>query len=229
MDDIFIWLETHPTTINFLQWTLVVVIAWFSGVFRWLRTKTRSPKLEVVPTASMAFLENLGEFKGVANTIRISFIVHASIINKTTDRIVIDRFKLSYRSSHILKSMQQKILRQAFPSWPRKRLGESYKLMGAFFTTYGDDYDAILSVSGLIESREMASGYLLFVSNTYGSWNPKIENGKIKVRLICSLTTGETLSYNEYLRVTEDHDLIEEFCPGLVKHVAHDSTWNHII
>lgn len=229
MESILTWVETHPTTVNLLQWFLVVVVAWFAGVFRWVKIKTRSPKLEIIPTASMAFLEDLGEFKGISNTIRISFIVHASIVNKTTERIVIDQFKLGYRSYHLLKSMKQKILRQAFPAWPRKRLGEGYKLMGAFFTKYGDEKDEILSVSGAIESREVASGYLLFVSNTFGSWNPKIEDERVKIRLTCSLTTGEKLSHTGYLRITTDPAIIEEFCPGLISHVTHDSTWNHII
>lgn len=229
MNDLLQWIESHPQAVELLKWLSIALLAWLTGMFRWILIKLRPPYLEIIPQASCVFFEELGNFNGNANTCRSSFIIHASIVNRSTERIVVDRFKLGYQSFNFFISMRQKLLRIAFPSWPRKKLGEGYKYMGVFFTKYGDEQDSILSVSGTIESRELASGYLLFVSATHGSWNPKVCNSTVKVRLSCKLTTGETLNSISKLRVTTDRDFVEDTCPGLINHVADESTWNHSI
>lgn len=227
MDQIFSWIEGHPTTISIIEWTIVLLVGWFIGAFRWIKSVTKKPKLDLVSTASFAFVENIEELDGYRNVNRVSFFVHAAVINRTKETIVIDKFKLGYQCKNVIKSMRQSILRQAFPSWPRKRLGQSHKLMGAFFTQYGDEMDATLSVSGVVESKHLAAGYLLFVSNTYGSWNPLIKNESCKIRLSVELTTGEVLKCTQRIRVTDDPNLAEDFSPGILGHVGDSSTWNH--
>ena len=115
--------------------------------------------------ASFCFLENLGDFDGHQNVNRVSFFIHASVVNRTPDKIVIDRFSLGFKTNDFRRNMRQNLLRVSYPSWPRKKLGTGFKLMSAFYTKYGDEKDALLSVNHIIETKEMASGYLLFVSS----------------------------------------------------------------
>ncbi len=229
MESAISWIEAHPTTTSLLQWAVVLLVAWALGAFRWLRQATIGPKLKCVPSASLCFVERLGNVDGFEDGVRASFIIHASVYNRTPNSVVIDRFVLCFKSKSIFRSMRQNLLRLAFPAWPRKRLGEGYKLMGAFFTSYADQHDSALSVSGRIEARDIASGYLLFVSNTYGSWNPVVEGEKVKVRVKVTFSVGGRRRASCWIRVVEDPAVVEEFCPGLVGHVGHESTWNHAI
>ncbi len=229
MSAVLTWIENHPTTVSILQWGALIILAWVAGVFKWLRVKTTSPKLECVAPASFCFLELLGDFRGHPNSVRASFFVHASIINRSPEKVVVDRFRLGFKCRNMFRSMHQKLLRLAYPAWPRKRLGTGYKLMGAFFTEYGNEDDRLLSVSGTIEPKDIAAGYLLFVSNTYGSWNPQIENDHIQVKLNVTLSSGAKLTDKVRIRVTQDRSVAEEFVPGILEHISDESTWNHSI
>lgn len=210
-----------------LQWTALILVAWIAGAFKWLRLRTKSPKLECVPTASFCFIENLEDFRGNRNVVRAAFFIHASIVNRSPSRAVIDRFRLGFACRLWYRSMRQRMLRLALPSRPRKRLGTGHKLMGSFFTDYDDGYDDRLTVRGSIESSDYVGGYLLFVSNTYGNWNPRVIQDTVEVRLTCTLTTGEKLTHKAKIRVTSDLTEAEEFCPGILEHITDESTWNH--
>ena len=41
------WIEAHATTIDVLKWIMVGLLAWVLGVFRFIKTKLKRPKLEV--------------------------------------------------------------------------------------------------------------------------------------------------------------------------------------
>src|SRR3546814_20108326 len=41
------WIEAHATTVGLLKWVIVGLLAWALGVFRFLRAKLKSPKLEI--------------------------------------------------------------------------------------------------------------------------------------------------------------------------------------
>jgi hypothetical protein len=140
---------------------------------------------------------------------------------------VLEQFYLSFETENRWRSYRQKLVRIAFPSRPRKILGTGIKYMGVFFTEYSNEEGNHKVITGELDPKDACGGYLLFVSFTYGDWNPRIVDGRIKVRLNGVLTTGEKISSTATLRVERSRDWIEEFIPGLSEHVAHESTWNH--
>ena len=227
MDKLLDWIEAHRVTVDIIQWIILLVLAYLTGLFRIIRKYTIKPKLEIIPTASVVFVENIEQHENLRNLIRASFIINAGFINRTTERIVLDKFYLTFETENYWRSYKQKLLRIAFPSRPREVLGTGIKYMGVFFTEYSNEEGKCEVITGELEPKDMCGGYLLFVSFTCSDWNPKIINGRIKVRLNGVLTTGETITSKAALRIEQSRDLIEELVPGLSEHVAHESTWNH--
>lgn len=227
MNDIILWIESHDVTVGILQWLALLAIAWFSGLFRLVRRRTIKPKLRIVPTASFVFLEEFAEFGDYKNVARASFVLNVGLSNRTNEKIVVEEFNLSFRARSLWRSYRQKLVRLAFPNRPRKRVGQSTKFMGVWFTEYPLEDRIFEPATGKLDPKDTCGGYLLFVSMTFGSWNPKIEQELINVKLIASLTSGDKLTSRARLRIVRDQLYVNEFCPGLVEHVSHESTWNH--
>ena len=83
-------------------------------------------------------------------------------------------------------------------------------------------------MSGNIGSKEFQNGYILFVSFTYGSWNPKLIKDRVRLKILCKLTTGETLKDAAYIRITYDAEKFEKWVPGIIDQVGHESSWHAI-
>ena len=227
MEEITKWLEAHPVSVSVLLWIGAFLVAWFAGAFRWLRSFTRKSRLRLVPEASAVFVENIEEHNGQTECVRAAFVLHAVVTNRTSEKIVVDAFGLSYAAINRFRRFRQNLLRLAFPARPRKPVGTGTKFLSVWFTRFvGEDIE-FEEVTGQIEPKEIAAGYLLFVSFTHGNWNPRIIDDQIRVWLRCHLTTGERLKASVRVRVERDRDRIEELVPGLLEHIAHDSTWNH--
>ena len=67
MDDILAWIENHSVTVSVIQWGILIIIAWATGLFSFIRKFTIKPKLEYIPTASLAFIEEFEEYKDQKN------------------------------------------------------------------------------------------------------------------------------------------------------------------
>lgn len=227
LPEVIDWIETHEKTVDLLKWAAVLLVAWASGAFAYLRRYRLRPRLEIAETASFVYLEHPSEPKSPAPATRASFIINASLVNSSNERVVLDHFELSFRSFHFWRSYRQRLLRLAFPSRPRKRVGEVTKYMGVWFTEYPLDELKTAVIDGSLEPKESCGGYLLFTSYSYGSWNPKVSKNLVHVRLRAKLTSQEWLSKSAKLLVISDPAIVEEFSPGFVEHVAHESTWNH--
>lgn len=227
LSDIATWVESHPVTVGLLQATALVFIAWVSGLFAYFGRFKARPYLRIANTASFVFIERLPPTADHPTTMRASFVINASLINASNERVVLDQFELSYQAHSFWRSHRQRLLRLAFPARPRKRVGSGLKYMGVWFTEYPLDEVNLEVISGALDPKDHCGGYLLFTSFTYGSWNPRIRDGRVRVRLKAALTSHKRLSVSAKLRVTEDASFIEEFSPGLNAHVAHESTWNH--
>ena len=227
MDDFLTWLEAHKVTVGIIQWAILLILAWLSGLFRIIRKYTIKPKLEIVPTASVVFIENIEEQGSYRNLVRASFIINAGLINRINERIVLDKCYLSFETEKFWRRYKQKLLRIAFPARPRKVIGTGIKYMGVFFTEYLEEEGKREVITGELDPKDMCGGYLLFVSFTYGNWNPKIKNERIRVKLNGILTSGDKISSKASLRIEQSRDIIEELVPGLLEHVAHESTWSH--
>ncbi|OIQ71532.1 hypothetical protein GALL_468490 [mine drainage metagenome] len=227
MSDLIDWIELHKVTVGLLQAVVLLLLAWVAGLFSYLRKLTAKPRLHVVETASFVFIEDLADHDGKPNSMRASFIINASLINASKEKVVLEQFLLSYRTHNIIRSYRQRLVRIAFPVRPRKRLGNGIKYMGVWFTEFGEDDYKLEAAHGNLDAKEMCAGYLLFASFTWRGWNPRIAGNTVSVRLRAKLTSGECIKFCTRLRVVTDPAFVEEFCPGLVEHVAHESTWNH--
>jgi len=220
------WIEGHRVTVGLIQAVTLLLIAWFSGIFRLVVTLTRRPKVRIVETASMVFSES-PNIEGKESEIRAAFILNASIINSSREKIVLDQFLLSYQTLNPFRSHKQKLVRIAFPSRPRKRVGTGLKLMGVWFTNFAGDEYPLPPAMGCLESMHMESGYLLFASYAWGGWSPAVADGKIRIRLKALLTSGEVLVHETRIRAISDSSIVSELCPGIIEHIADESTWNH--
>ena len=227
MSDIIEWIEQHKVTVGLLQAAALLVVAWVSGLFSYLRKLTAKPKLHIAETASFVFIESLANHNGKPNSMRASFVINASLINASSEKVVLEQLFLSYRTYNIIRSYRQRLVRIAFPARPRKRLGNGIKYMGVWFTEFGEDDYKLEAAQGNLEPKEMCAGYLLLASFTWGGWNPRVAGNTVNVKLRAKLTSGECIKLGARLRVVTDSAFVEEFCPGLVEHVAHESTWNH--
>ncbi len=104
-------------------------------------------------------------------------------------------------------------------------MGAGVKVMRNWFANFFDGHDEVLTVGGIIPARHAESGFALFVSFTYGDWNPPIVNGRIPVRIEAQLTTGKVRASGE-ITVTSDSEFFERMVPGICEQIAHPTAWN---
>ncbi len=104
-------------------------------------------------------------------------------------------------------------------------MGGGVKFMRVFFTNFPDDASE-LTATGQLDAKEYCAGYLLFVSVTFGTWNPRISGGSIKVVLRARLTTGERLTARAKVPVNESKQFFEQTVPGIVAQIEHETAWN---
>ena len=141
MEQLLAWLENHKVTTDLIKWVILLFIAWGTGLFKVIRRFNMRPSLKIVPTASFAYIEEFENYTDqhnnlLKNTFRISYILNVSLINRSTEKIVLDEFKLSFKTISFFRSYKQELLRIMFPNRPRKRVGESQKYMGVWFTQF---------------------------------------------------------------------------------------------
>src|SRR3546814_10492168 len=91
------------------------------------------------------------------------------------------------------------------------------------FRSFPDDLDS-LTLPGRIESRDHQSGFLLFVSASWGYLRPFVKDGAIPVTLHARLTTGESLVARSAIVLIDDHAIFAAMVPGILDHVQNRST-----
>jgi hypothetical protein len=221
------WIEAHGTTVDLLKWALVGLLAWALGVFRFLRTKLKRPKLEIESFTSRCIWQELGMVDGHDHNVRVVFLIEARIINPTTDPIVIRDFTLQARRLKRWMVQNHTLNPVTLPSRVRHSIGDITKLLKNWFSNF-DEGSETLTLNGRIESRDCESGFLLFVSVSWGYMRPLIKNGAIPVTLRARLTTGESLVARSDIVVVDDHATFEGLVPGVLAYVQNRSTWNII-
>jgi hypothetical protein len=224
---IIAWIELHGVTVDLIKWLLVGILAWFLGAFRFLKTKLKRPTLEVESLTSRCAIEELGDIDGNPANLRATFLIEAGVNNPTTEPIVIRDFSL-----HIIRLKKWPIWHDALypttlPSRVRHTVGDISRYLKNWFSNFSEGPES-LTLNGRIESRDFQSGFLIFVSASWGNMRPKkFENG-ISVKLKARLTTGEILCAKSIIPVLEDHSVMESLVPGIFEHVENPSTWNII-
>lgn len=221
------WIEAHDATVDLLKWAMVGLLAWALGIFRFLRAKLKAPKLEIESFTSRCIWQELGVVDGNDHNARVVFLIEARINNPTTDPIVIRDFTLQVKRLKRWLVRNHSLNPVTLPSRVRHRVGDITKLLKNWFSNFAEGPES-LTLDARIESRGCQSGFLLFVSVSWGYMRPLTKDGAIPVKLRVRLTTGETLVARSKIVLMNDHTAFEAMVPGVLAHVQNQSTWNII-
>ncbi len=91
---------------------------------------------------------------------------------------------------------------------------------------YFTNFSHCAGVTSIVEPNRRKSGYILFVSKTWGDWNAKDYSGNINILIQVSLLGAGFLKYKGKIRVTFSKNEIEEWCPGLYEYIIKSSPVN---
>jgi hypothetical protein len=227
LNNLIEWIEAHTTTIDLLKWIIVGLIAWALGVFRFLRTKLKRPRLEIESLTSRCIWQELGIIDGNDHNARVVFLIEAGINNPTADPIVVRDFTLKIKRLKNWPAQSPPLNAVTLPSRVRHNIGNVTKYLKNWFSNFSDGPES-LTLGARIESRDCHSGFLLFVSASWGYLRPFVKDGTIPVKLYVRLTTGERLSARSNIVLMDDHLDFEAMVPGVLEHVQNRSTWNII-
>ncbi len=162
------WLEQHNTTIDLLKWTVVLVVAWVVGAFRFIHGLTRKPKTALITQASRCLVEEFDELNGKRMVMRTAFLLDAEVTNPSNENVTIKGFKLSYRRNRFWFPQSNELFSLSLPARPRQEMGSAIKVSKVFFSTFDDGYDS-LTMTGVLKPKDFQNAYILFVSFTWGS------------------------------------------------------------
>lgn len=218
------WIESHQTTVDFLKWLVLLVVAWAAGIFRCLRNLTRNPRVAVSEVISRCLILE-APYEGHQDATKAVFLLNIEVENRSSERIVVSSFELRYRRQVPLFRWSQKFSAISLPNRVHHKMGGGTKIMRNWFAHFPDGIPT-LTVEGKIDARDAESGYALFVTHTHGSWNPKVQNNLVRVRVYERLTTGRTVSASAMVVVAQNPEFFEQMVPGILDQVEHPSAWN---
>jgi len=218
------WIEDHQATVDLLKWLALLVIAWAAGLFRYLQDLTRTPRLAVSEVVSRCLIVET-PYGGHADAQRCVYLLNIEVANRSSERIVVSAFEIRHKWRRVLPMWSPRSSAVSLPNRVHHQMGGGIKLMRNWFAYFPDSLEN-LTVDGKIDARDAASGFALFVSHTYGSWNPKIENQHVHVCVYARLTTGKAVKTSAKILVTRNEEFFEEMIPGITAHVEHPSSWN---
>jgi hypothetical protein len=221
------WVEAHATTVDLLKWVFVGLLAWTLGVFRFLRAKLKTPKLEIESFTSRCIWQELGVVDGSDHNARVVFLIESRITNPTTHPIVVRDFTLQVKRLKGWPVRNHPLNAVTLPSRVRHNIGSITKLLKNWFSNFPEGPES-LTLHGRVEPRDHESGFLLFVSASWGYLRPLKKSGAIPVKLCARLTTGERLVARSHIVLMDDHSAFETMVPGILEHVQNRSTWNII-
>ncbi len=94
-----------------------------------------------------------------------------------------------------------------------------------WFAFFDDGLDH-LTVTGVISPGHAESGFALFVSVTYGNWNPIVKEDEVFVIVRAGLANGKMVRCKTKVQVMQDAESFEEMVPGVLDQVRHPTAWN---
>lgn len=225
MEPIFQWIESHSVTVDALKWSALLLVAWLSGFFRFIKNLIRKPKIKIISEASRCSLEHFEEFNGDKNVVRAAYVLDVTVTNPTNEKVVIESFFMTYPRRKFWRKKSRPLHPTPMPSRPRQDIGGKTKLSKVFFSNFEDGFDS-LTMSGELEPKGFQNGYLMFVTFTHGSWNPDEQNDHVSISVSAELTSGDRVSDTKQIRVNKDLKFFESFVPGFIERVSHGSAWN---
>ncbi|WP_204427169.1 hypothetical protein [Alloalcanivorax marinus] len=227
MKEIIAWIESHGVTVDLLKWVIVGILAWLLGAFRFLKTKLKRPTLEIESLTSRCAWEELGDIDGNPANVRVTFLIQAGVNNPTAELVVIRDFSLHIRRLKKWPIWHQALNPTSLPCRVRHTVGDITRYLKNWFSNFSEGPGS-LTLDGRIESMDFQSGFLVFVSASWGNMRPRLIEKGVPIKLKARLTTGETLYVKSIIPVLEDHSVMEGLVPGIFGHVENSSTWNII-
>jgi hypothetical protein len=176
---------------------------------------------------SRCLVEEFSEFQGHRNAVRAAFLVEVGVLNPTPEKVIVRHFSLAVPRRRLWRRWKPELVALSLPNRPRHQMGSGMKLLKNWFSNFPDEFHD-LTLSGTIEPKEHRSGYLLFVCFAWGSCAPRIEDDFVMVKAQVHLTTGETCSVSGKVRITRDKEKFEEWVPGIIEQVSHESAWGGV-
>lgn len=221
------WVEGHAITVDLLKWLAVGVLAWALGVFRFLRTKLKRPKLDIESFTSRCAWQELGRIDNNDHNVRVVFLIEASLVNPTSEDVVVRSFCLKVKRLKRWGVRNYCLNPVTLPSRVRHSVGDIVRYLCNWFSNFPEGPES-LTLDSRVESKGWQSGFLLFVSASWGYMRPYVVDGKIPVTLYAYLTTGECLRVNSKISILQDVSVLESMVPGVFEHVKDSRTWNVI-
>lgn len=224
INEILSWIENHSVAVDLLKWSLVLLLAWVSGAFKLLRLLTKRPKLKVseIVSACAILREPHDERENAEKAI---FLLNLEVVNPSRTLVVINSLEMKFASTRPFWKRTNWISAVSLPSRVRIEMGAGTKVMRNWFAHFPDEI-AELTVDGRIEPNDAQSGYALFVTHTFGSWNPKVLDGAVRVTCRALSATGDKVNASGQIPVMTDPDRLEVMVPGVLDQARHPSSWN---
>jgi hypothetical protein len=222
---VFDWIEEHAKTVELLKWIALLVAAWATGLFKLIKNKVRSPSIEIDSLTSSCLILNCSDNDGVMQRHKAIFFLKIGVNNSTEQPIVVRDFCLRYSPQKIFKRWTISFLPCTLPSRPQAKVGQSKKLLPTWFSGFDDGFKH-LTLGNRIEEWAYEAGYILFITSSYGSMNPNVQNETVKVMVTCRLTSGQRLQSVAKVKVMTDSEKLEAIVPGIVKYSDQADTWN---
>lgn len=222
MQTLIHWLEGHQVTVGVIEAAAVVIVGWASGLFRLVRQRVRRPTVAVVPEGSFAAQRTLERDDIPATGTVTAYLLNVTLINPSDTRAVLRGFHFSYRCSAWRASMKQRLRCVPLPALPSIKSSAGEMVHYVWFQKLPPQDTRI---DGRLDPKEMQNAWILFISATWGSHNPKIVDKRVKVRLDAILTDGRQAKDVEHIRVT-DLATLEDYVPGIGDYLNEDRWWN---
>jgi hypothetical protein len=214
------WIETHRETVEISKWAALVLVAWLTGLFRFIRSRTRKPQVRIIEPSSRCLIERFAD----KNAVRATFLVEIEVLNRSAEEIVVRSLNLRARRPNPVRRWVPKISAVSLPSRVYHPTGSGLKVMRNWFTRFQDEWPES-TLEGIIAPRHLQSGYAMFVSFTYGDFNPLIVDGTVAVLIEVGLTTGRARARGK-VTITENTAFFEEMVPGVLAQIARPNSWN---
>src|SRR5437016_940596 len=103
------WIETHAATVSIVKWASVLLVAWATGLVRFIRNLTRKPQAQVSEVTSRCLVEEFDEIEGYRNAVRASFLPDIEVANRSTEEIVVRTLNLRVQRMSRFRNWGQKV------------------------------------------------------------------------------------------------------------------------
>lgn len=202
MQDIINWANENSGFVSVVIFILTLLIAWFSGLFSFLRNKPKF-KMEVIEQCSFYSIFDLGRLHEGYPVHKSSFVLYLRITNIGRAPASIEKIKLGYLKSdfshkffskrnYVVETIAKEEFKFKFSNSEKEKV---YPFLKQRNVSFNNDSDSYLPVG------KSNNGIAYFEEHeAYGSWMPRInkdnETSNIKLVVFDSFGNKYQLKFN---------------------------------